>query len=587
MIDVRAAAIATRERSDSLQSPENALAPRGRGERVFGSSRGSARWHPVHGGSRLLVMSWLLGLWTTSCVTACANHDTSTEVDSSGGAPSFSGSGGAGGTSGGTGSAGATGGMQSASGALNGGTGGRTDPALGGQRQTGGEQSTSGGRQSTGGDPSSGGGDSTTGGQSLPWNTGGSDPTGGTGGARSGGTGGGGTGGGETGGSGGGETGGMSAGGASGAPPSTGGGSVTIPDPGPNGERYPFPQEVRYPHGVQSTAVTSQKVKSWYDSWRGRYLKECNGNLMPSTENASIAKVEAVGFAMVAAAYMGDKEAVDGIWGFYKSKTSSQGCGLMGWQVSCGGVNDSGAATDGDVDVASGLIVAHWQWPNDGYDEKAREVISNLKKMILDCGGTSALYPGCSGGRPWGGCNETDISYYSPAFFRYYAEISGDDAWTKLADDSHVIRDNGAHPSTGLVPDWQSVSGTPGSGSRAGYFGFDAIRTPYKGCLDYLWTGNSRAEAWCSKVSSWAHNTGVNRLVDGYNLDGSSRGGNHNLAVVGSLSVAAMANSQDVADAFAQESSTLRDDFWYSGYLGNLYLLALSGNMWNPEIAGY
>ncbi|NLD99482.1 MAG: T9SS type A sorting domain-containing protein, partial [Fibrobacter sp.] len=25
-------------------------------------------------------------------------------------------------------------------------------------------------------------------------------------------------------------------------------------------------------------------------------------------------------------------------------------------------------------------------------------------------------------------------------------------------------------------------------------------------------------------------------------------------------------------------------DYWYSGYLGNLYLLALSGNMWTPEI---
>jgi hypothetical protein len=45
-----------------------------------------------------------------------------------------------------------------------------------------------------------------------------------------------------------------------------------------------------------------------------------------------------------------------------------------------------------------------------------------------------------------------------------------------------------------------------------------------------------------------------------------------------------MANSQDVVDAFAGEMIKLKDDYWYSGYLGNLYLLAISGNMWNPEI---
>lgn len=533
-------------------------------------------------------------------MAACSAQDDPKDAD--GGLSGAGGaSGGAEGASGGNRAVGGNG-SPGASGGLSGGLGGNPSASVGGQTHAGGSQGAVGGQSSSGGlgslggagtggqqsaaggrsgdagsEQSSGGGDSSGGRESQP-GSGGNAPAGGTGGW-------GGAGEGGIGGSGG--TGASGAAGSSGAAPGSGGGPVVVPDPGPNGERYPFPQEVQYPYGFQSPAVTSDHVRSWYDNWRRRYLVSCNGNLMPSTENSSIAKVEAAGFAMVAAAYMGDKEAVDGLWGFYKSKTSSQGCGLMGWQVSCGGVSDSGAATDGDIDVASGLIVAHWQWPNDGYDEKAREVITHLKGMILECGGVSALYPGCGGGRPWGGCNETDISYYSPAFFRYFAEISGDEAWTKLAEDTHVIRDNGAHQSTGLVPDWQSTSGTPGAGSRAGYFGFDAIRVPYKHCLDYLWTGNPRAEAWCTKVSSWANGTGVRNLRDGYNLDGSSRGGYHNMAAVGSMSVAAMANSQEVADAFAQEAATLRDDFWYSGYLGNLYLLALSGNMWTPEIVGY
>jgi len=353
---------------------------------------------------------------------------------------------------------------------------------------------------------------------------------------------------------------------------------------GPQGERYPFPQNVIYPYGQMSANITSDHVKQWYEAWRTKYLQDCNGNLRPGTDPISTSLVEAQGWATMAAAYMGDREVVDRLQAYYESKRTNQGCGLMGWKNNCAGFEDTGAATDGDIDVAAGLLVAHWQWPDGGYDEKARGVLSNLKRMILDCGGTSALYPGCQSGRPWGGCNETDISYYSPAFFRHFAELTDDAAWAKLADDSHKIRDAAANPSTGLVPDWQSTSGTAGAGSRKGYYSFDAIRTPFKHGLDYLWNGNEQARAWCEKISGWAYGQGVGSIVDGYQLNGSRAGSNHNLAVVGSLAVCSMANSQEVVDAFVAETVKLRDDYWYSGYLGTLYLLAVSGNMWTPEI---
>jgi endo-1,4-beta-D-glucanase Y len=366
----------------------------------------------------------------------------------------------------------------------------------------------------------------------------------------------------------------------------TGQGGTSSTGTAKQGERFPFPQNVKYPHGVQSTKVSNDFVKNWYENWKKNRLVSCNGNLMPAADNSSMSKVEAQGFAMVAVAYMGDKDVFDKLYEFYKSKTSSSGCGLSGWQTNCSGVQDSGAATDGDIDVASGLVVAHWQWPDAGYDAKAKTLIANLRKMILDCSGKWAVYPGCGGGRPWGGCNETDISYYSPAFFRYFAKISGDEAWSKLADDTQKIRDAAANSSTGLVPDWQSVSGTAGSGSRSGNYGFDAIRAPYKQCLDYLWNGTAEAGAWCKKLSTWANGVGVGSLKDGYSLSGSETSRNHNMAAVGSFTIAAMANTQEIADAFVAESAKMKDDYWYSSYLGNLYLLAMSGNMWNPDILG-
>lgn len=348
--------------------------------------------------------------------------------------------------------------------------------------------------------------------------------------------------------------------------------------------KYPFPQNVKYPYGVKSTKITSDFVKTWYDSWKKKYLQTCNNNLRPGVDPLSRSLVEAQGFAMVAVAYMGDKETFDKLYAYYKIKCTSAGCGLMGWKQTCDGWEDQGSATDGDVDVACALIVAHWQWPDGGYADQAKNVITNLKKVVVTCGGVNALCGGCGGGRAWGGCNETDISYYSPAFFRYFAEISGDPMWAKLADDTHTIRDAAANPTTGLVPDWQSVSGTAGAGSRKGYFSFDAIRAPYKQTIDFLWNGNAKAEVWCKKISSWAYGIGVSSIKDEYQLNGSAQGSNHNMAVVGSIAVAAMANTQSVADAFAQEAMKLRDDYWYSGYLGNLYLLALTGNLWNPKI---
>jgi len=194
------------------------------------------------------------------------------------------------------------------------------------------------------------------------------------------------------------------------------------------------------------------------------------------------------------------------------------------------------------------------------------------------------LYPGCGGGQRWGGCDETDISYYSPAFFRYFAELTGDAAWSKLADDTHTIRNAAAHSGTGLVPDWQTVSGAPYSGSRKTYYSFDAIRTPFKQAMDYLWNGNESARAWCEKITNWAHAQGVASIVDGYQLDGTQAGEYHNMSTVGSLAVCALANSQTIADAFVAEAVKTKDTFWYSGYLGNLYLLAMSGNMWNPDL---
>ncbi|MCL2182861.1 MAG: glycosyl hydrolase family 8 [Chitinispirillia bacterium] len=363
--------------------------------------------------------------------------------------------------------------------------------------------------------------------------------------------------------------------------------------------KYPL-QNITYPNGYKPAAIDAARVNSWYNTWKTNHLRDCSGKgIMATADNTSEVKVEGVGWALITAAYMGDKASFDGIYQFYNvsSNLSSKSGGMMSWLVDCNGIrnndsNNEGTASDGDLDAAFGLIVAGWQWGG-SYLDSARSVLGRVRQLITDCNGLSVIAGGYSGG-VWGGaCNYTDISYYTPAFFRVFAEVSGDAAWNKLADDTYTHLERNAHAATGLVSDWQSVEdGAPflregGDNNKDKFYSYDACRTPWRISLDYLWNGNAKAKAWATKISTWANVVGTGSLKDGYNLDGTvSPNGSNNagMAFMGAWAVAAMTNSQTVANTFGSALPSSVPSYWYHSYLGNVYLLALSGNMWKEDL---
>jgi endoglucanase len=355
----------------------------------------------------------------------------------------------------------------------------------------------------------------------------------------------------------------------------------------------PFPQNVSYPFGFKPTTITSQEALNTYNKWKELYLVQCNDAYRVQCDGKDETRVEAIGFGMLLTAYFADKDKFDGLYNFYKTKRSTEANNMMAWNVSCNGINDPGSATDGDIDVAFALIVASNQWDGSYLDE-AKNVIQVIKNsVVIRCDSLFVLAPGYSKksetGGMWGGCDLTDIQYYTPAFFRVFAEVSGDNDWNKIADDTYTILNASAHPKTGLVPDWQSVSGIPGGNSnRIPYYRYDACRVPWRMALDYLWNGNILAKMWCTKVSDWAYTLGPANIKDGYNLDGSENNqGYHNSAFVGGFAVAAMCNSQLIADAFGTEmtGSRLGDGHWFSMSTRPLYLLSISGNFWKPVLS--
>jgi endo-1,4-beta-D-glucanase Y len=342
-----------------------------------------------------------------------------------------------------------------------------------------------------------------------------------------------------------------------------------------------------YEHGYIPTTITSTLAINEYNRWKNSQVVACNGALRVVSDPTTQTLVEGMGFGMLLSAYAKDKPTFDGLFAFYKSKRTTESKNMMGWKVTCDNIMDPGSATDGDIDVAFSLIVASKQWADQTYLEAAKEILLIVKtNLILTCTvkGESALIvgPGYSN-IAWGGCGEMDIMYHTPAFFRVFANVTGDNTWTTLANDTYKTLVAGANATTGLVPDWQTASGTPGPNGRVGYFGYDACRAPWRLTLDYLWNGNDNAEAWSIKIATWAKSVGPTKIVDGYELNGTPIGGNGlNSAFLGGFSVAAMSHSQTTVDNFSTELAKLNDSYWFNLNTRCLYLFTLTGNFWDP-----
>jgi endo-1,4-beta-D-glucanase Y len=351
-----------------------------------------------------------------------------------------------------------------------------------------------------------------------------------------------------------------------------------------SGQHKPFPQNIDYPFGYKPVAITASLAESEYTRWKGLYLVPCDTMYRVATTSYTQTLSEGTGYGMILTAYFGEQDLFDGLLAFYQSKITSQAKYLMAWDVTCDDFNDRNCATDGDLDVAYALLVAYNQWEGK-YLKEAYTILDRIKKnFIISCGDTVlAIRPGAG----WGGCNLTDISYYSPGYFRVFAEITGDTMWNKLADDTYVILNASADKTTGLVPDWQSVSGIPSGNppqsNWIGYYRYDASRVPWRIGLDYLWNGDTLARNWCTRVTNWAGGIGPSNIVDGYDLDGGVRGQYHNSAFVGGFTIGAMCNNQTLVNNFASELVGLNDSHYFNLSVRCLYLLAASGNFWEPQ----
>jgi endo-1,4-beta-D-glucanase Y len=432
-----------------------------------------------------------------------------------------------------------------------GGTGGGVTPAGG----SGGEVTTTGG---SGGGVTGGSAGTTTGGTagSLTGGAGGG-VTGGGGGTTSGGAGGsvtGGSGGDSpVGGSGGdigtGGTGGDATTGGSGGDPVTGGTGGSEP-----GAWYGL---------TNATAIST--LQSEYDSWKAAYFHDCGDGSACIVKDGSSCVSEGIGYGMLLAVNMDDRDAFDKLWAYYVARMNTRG--IMGWTSPiCGSVDDPNGATDAELDAAMALIQADARWG--GYTADATALITAVRDHETDvCNGMTILQPGDG----WGDCpgNTTvNPSYFSPGYYRVFAAYVPEQAelWNQLLVDTYTLYAQYQSEMDGLICGWADLNGGCTSG-----FDWDGVRAPWRVATDYAWFGTSDAEQALLGISAYVDSHGG---ISGVSFEPNS-------AFRGSLALSGIATDQTKFDTYVSEwlssVNAGAENMYFQATLRVLFLMLAAG----------
>ncbi len=380
--------------------------------------------------------------------------------------------------------------------------------------------------------------------------------------------------------------------------------------------KIPFPAHtaytVEYMLPSYEITVLDNFVKDYYLKWKERYVKKCDDGYYVdfSDENPNYATVsEAMGYGMMIEVYMAgyDKDAqeiFDGMFDYYKAHPSSINPNLMAWRQRSDcttAEGDDDAASDGDIDVAYALVLADRQWGSDGkinYIEEAKRIINAIMESEIN---NDSFFVKLG---DWPDLSEPQYFYATRSsdfitdHFKTFANVTGDQRWNKVVDECYSLIDymqNNYSPVTGLLPDFiVNLNDTPQpaqpnflEGANDGNYDYNACRDPWRLTVDYLLTGDPRAKEALDNINAWiTETTGGNPdlVKAGYTLDGQVTNDYQDVAFYGAFAVSAMiSGNRDWLDKLFDKlvKADFDNDSYYQNTLKMLYMLTLSGNIWN------
>ncbi|SIQ95229.1 Endo-1,4-beta-D-glucanase Y [Paenibacillus macquariensis] len=387
------------------------------------------------------------------------------------------------------------------------------------------------------------------------------------------------------------------------------------------GELKPFPQQVSYPGIIKPNHVTqaamNSAVSSYYDYWKGKYLKnnlsslpggyyvkgESTGDSKPYT---ALGTSEGQGYGMVITALMAGydsnaKTIYDGLFKTARAFKSKNNANLMGWIVadSSSAQGYFGSATDGDLDIAYSLILADRQWGSSGtinYLAEAKKMITNgIKVSNVTTNNRLNLADDSDGKNTF----DTRPSDWMLSHLRAFNEVTGDPIWLNVINNLYTVYGQFSttySSTTGLISDFV-VNNPPKpadpdflEGPYDKEYNYNASRVPLRIVMDYAFYGDTRGRDIANKMAVWikGKTSGVpGNIKDGYQLNGTARGSYATAVFVSPFISAATTNSAHQAWVNSGwDWMKNKKEGYFSDSFNLLNMLFISGNWWIPTADG-
>jgi endo-1,4-beta-D-glucanase Y len=360
-----------------------------------------------------------------------------------------------------------------------------------------------------------------------------------------------------------------------------------------------------------SQATQDQVLTKYYTFWKQNFLTTKCGSgtyavLSKDADHDFVAEGE--GYGMTIAALMANKDPqartiFDGILKFVKAHPSVNNKDLHAAEQnsSCKSVNGSDSATDGDLEIAYGLLIADKQWGSTGtynYKAEAVRIINAIKKSevngttkfpLLGDWGNDAQYKNSSRSSDW-----------MPGHLRSYKTATGDAFWDQVRtrQETAVSQLQSQYaPNTGLLPDFVvNTNSTPKpasanflEGPNDGKYSWNACRDPWRLGADAVTVAGSPALGQVRKMNTWIQQTtggDPSKISSGYSLSGGKLESGEHPCFTAPFAVAAMTDpgSQAWLDKLFTRLSTFKvesNDYYGTGILVQV-LIILTGNFVAP-----
>jgi endo-1,4-beta-D-glucanase Y len=275
------------------------------------------------------------------------------------------------------------------------------------------------------------------------------------------------------------------------------------------------------------------------------------------------------------------------------------------------GGNDS--ATDGDMDIAYALLLAHRQWGSTGAINYRKAAIAcmhglmakvvNQSQWILKLGDWAE-----SSDAKYGKATRTSDFMFD--HLRVFAAVDTANAakWKKVHDKTVSIvnyqYNQGGSKATGLLPDFMRrnsngayvpVSGVFLEDKHDGDYNYNACRIPWRLPMEYLLTGSTAIKSQLTTLNSWIRDKtedDPSNVLAGYYVkngpNGKSFADYNDLCFECPFAVSAMIGSGNQAWLDSLWSRMINDypitdNYYFGNTIKMLVMITVSGNWWDPS----